>query len=200
MPEGQEVVRGLGHVTARNARIRWGEFGGYVIALGGLAAVVCIIVLPGPPYLISLAVMALGLVPVMLAFYELGGRTPEGPARVALTLGAASLLVFGVDTLALAAGLVTFDESRAATGAFALAAGSMLVFGLWLAGAPLLAGPWLTPIPRWLGVACGLGWSVAGFGLLLGGSTHPLVAPGGIGYQLLFPVWGLVIHALHSET
>jgi hypothetical protein len=181
-----------------------------VIALGGLAALVCIIALPGPAYLISLAVMALGLVPVMLAFYELGGRTPERLARVALTLGAATVLVFGADTLAFAAGLVTFDESRAATGAFALAAGSMLVFGLWLAGAPLLAGPWLTPIPRWLGVVCGLGWTLSGVGLLLGGSTHPLVAPGGIGYQLLFPVWGLVVarlfrhlasgRAIHSQT
>jgi hypothetical protein len=104
--------------------------------------------------------------------------------------------VFAGDTLALAAGLVTFDESRAATGAFAVVAGAMIVYGLWLSVAPILAGDWLRPLSRWLGVVAGLGWAAAGLGLVLGGSNHPLVAPGGVGYQLLFPVWGLVIARL----
>jgi hypothetical protein len=191
-------------VTRSTDRVRWGELGGYVIALGGLAALVCLVAFPGATYLISLSVMVLGLLPVMVSCYELGGRTPEGPARVALTLGSGAVLVFVADTLANAAGIVTFDESRAATGAFAVVAASMVVFGSWLAVAPILAGRWLPPVPRWLGVACGLGWAVAGIGLLLGGSTHPLVAPGGIGYQLLFPAWGLLIarrfRAIGSEA
>jgi hypothetical protein len=69
----------------------------------------------------------------------------------------------------------------------------MLVFGVWLAGSALFAGRWLTRVPRSLGVLCGLGWAIAATGILLGGAEHPLVQVGGVAYQLVFPVWGLLI-------
>lgn len=191
-------------MAVQPAPVRWAEVGGYVLALAGLMAVISIVAAPGAPYVLSLGLMVLALAPVMRGFYELGGRMPESPARIALTVGILATIVFAALMAALGAGLVTFDESRAATGAFAISAICMLLFGGWLAGAAALAGAWLTPVPRWLGVVCGVGWVLAGVGLLVGGSEHPLTAIGGIGYQLLFPIWGLVIGrrftALRSET
>jgi hypothetical protein len=105
--------------------------------------------------------------------------------------------------IALAVGLVTFDETRAAEGAFAITAICMLIIGLWLAAATALAGQWLTPGRRWFGFACGLGLGLAGIGLLLGGSQYSLTTVGGIGYQLLLPIWGVLIgrrfRAIRSE-
>jgi hypothetical protein len=80
----------------------------------------------------------------------------------------------------------------------------MLIIGLWLVTATALAGQWLPPSRRWFGFVCGLGFGLAGVGLLLGGSQHALTAIGGIGYQLLFPIWGVLIGrrfgAIRSEA
>jgi hypothetical protein len=91
------------------------------------------------------------------------------------------------------AGLFTIDEAPRAEGSLAIFSVAMLVFGLWLMAAPVLAGPWLTPIPRWLGVVCGLAWVLEGLGLLTGRSQNSLTTIGGIGVQLLFPIWGAVV-------
>jgi hypothetical protein len=191
-------------MAGRVERSRWAELGGYAIALAGLIAIVSIVAAPGAPYVFSMAVMGLALAPVMLGFYELGGRAPLGPARVALIIGVAAVLLFAALTIALAVGLVTFDETRAAAGAFAITAICMLIIGLWLVAATALAGQWLTPAKRWFGFVCGLGFGLAGVGLLLGGSQHSLTTVGGIGYQLLFPIWGVSIGrrfgAIRSEA
>jgi hypothetical protein len=180
-------------MAGRMERIRWAELGGYAIALAGLMAIVCIAAAPGAPYVISMAVMGLALTPVMLGFYELGGRASLRPARVALTIGVAAVLLFAAMMISLAVGLVTFDETRPAQGAFAITAICMLIIGFWLVAATALAGQWLTPGRRWFGFVCGLGFGLAGIGLLLGGSQHSLTTVGGIGYQLLFPIWGVLI-------
>jgi hypothetical protein len=65
--------------------------------------------------------------------------------------------------------------------------------GMWLSGANLLAGAWLTPPVRWLGVVAGIGFILFGLGVLLGGVDHPLTYAGGIGYQILFPIWAFVL-------
>jgi hypothetical protein len=70
--------------------------------------------------------MVLSLAPVMLGFYELGGRTPLVLARIALTIGVLATVVFAALMAALAVGLVTFDEWRGATGPFAISAICML--------------------------------------------------------------------------
>lgn len=180
-------------MPGRMERIGWAELGGYAIALAGLMAIVSIVAAPGAPYVLSMAVMGLVLAPVMLGFYELGGRAPLGLARLALTIGVGAVLLFAATMIALAVGLVTFDETRAAEGAFAITAICMLTIGLWLAAATALAGKWLTPGRRWFGFVCGLGFGLAGIGLLLGGSQSSLTTVGGIGYQLLFPIWGVLI-------
>jgi hypothetical protein len=166
--------------------------------------VIAIVVAPGALYLLSVAAMVLGLAPVMLGFYELGGRVPRPLARGALAIGTAAIGLFVALTVAAAMALVTFDEVGPAAGAFAMLAICMLVFGVWLAGAALFAGGWLTEAPRLLGVLCGLGWAVAAIGILLGGAEHPLVQVGGVAYQLVFPIWGVLIGrrfaALRSAT
>lgn len=180
--------------------IRWAELCGYAIALAGLVAIVCIAAAPGAPYVLAMAVMGLALAPVMLGFYELGGRAPLGPARVALTIGVAAVLLFASTMITLAVGLVTFDETRAAEGAFAITAICMLIIGSRLAAATALAGQWLPPGRRWFGFVCGLGVGLAGIGLLLGGNQHSLTTVGGIGYQLLFPIWGVLIGRRFGAT
>lgn len=175
------------------APLRWAVAGGNVIAAGGLLAIVGLAVLPGPLYSLALAIMVVGLAPVMLGFYGLGGRTPILPARIARTIGMAAVVVWSILLIAQGTGIVSFDESKAASGAFAIAAAAAIAFGAWLIGASALAGPWLSTAPRLLGMACGVGWVLAGSGLLSGGANHPLTYAGGIGYTFLFPIWGFLI-------
>jgi hypothetical protein len=145
---------------------------------------------------IALLVMTLALGPVMLAFYELGGRTPLLPARLALGSSLAEIAIWAITQAAMIGGLVTFDYDHAATGAFAVQAVMVILIGAWLVGAPLLAGPWLPTLLRWFGAACGAGFIVFGIGLLLGGAYHPLTIVGGLGYQIAFPIWALLISRL----
>jgi hypothetical protein len=174
----------------------------YLITIAGLVALAAIglffagIAAFGPVNDLALLVMTLALGPVMLAFYELGGRTPIGLARLALTSGIAAVVGWSVLQALMIGGAVTFDYERRATGAFAAEAIAVLVIGMWLAGANLLAGAWLLPLARWPGVVAGIGFILFGLGLLVGGVSHPLTYAGGIGYQILFPIWGLVLGRL----
>ena len=70
---------------------------------------------------------------------------------------------------------------------------AFIVIGLWLVGAPLLAGPWLPGPLRWLGALGGLGFVLTGVGLLAGGTTNPLTWLGGVGFELVFPIWALLM-------
>ncbi|HEY8869290.1 MAG TPA: hypothetical protein VIM30_07850 [Candidatus Limnocylindrales bacterium] len=142
---------------------------------------------------LSLLVMTLAIAPIMLGFYELGGRTPIGLARLSLAGGIGAVVVWSIVQTAMIVGVLSFDYGRPAIGAYALESIALLVIGAWLAGANPLAGPWLRPVPRWLGMLSGLGFIGVGVGLILGGITHPLTYIGGIGYQVLFPLWAVLI-------
>jgi hypothetical protein len=141
---------------------------------------------------LSLLVMTLALAPLMLAFYELGGWTPTLLAQLAQALGWIAVLTWCAVQALMVVGVVTFDYHRGATGAFAVESGAQVYLGLWIAGANLLAGPWLGRV-RWLGVVSGIGWVVLAAGLLLGGLDHPLTYLGGIGYQVVFPIWAFLM-------
>jgi hypothetical protein len=67
-----------------------------------------------------------------------------------------------------------------------------IVIGTWLIGASALAGSWLSTVARGLGVVCGVGWLLAGAGLLIAG-VGLLSDLGGVVYQLLTPVWGVLM-------
>jgi hypothetical protein len=170
----------------------------YVVAASGAVALVTIALFfwIGQPWGsindLSLLVMTLALAPLMLAFYELGGWTPTPLAQGAQALGWLAVLTWcGVQAL-MVIGAVTFDYHHGATGAFAIESGTQVYIGLWIAGANLLAGPWLGRL-RWLGVVSGIGWVFLAVGLLLGGQDHPLTSIGGLGYLVLFPIWAFLM-------
>jgi hypothetical protein len=176
-------------------RVRRGSTAAYVAAVAGLVAIVTLALFftAGQPFGtindIALLVMTVALAPVMLAFYELGGVTPLLPARLSLGGAIAAIAVWSAVQAAMIVGLVSFDYDAPATGWFAVEAVMTIFIGAWLVGAPLLAGPWLPTGLRWLGAVDGLGWLVFGAGLLAGGAFHPLTYLGGVGYQVLFPIW-----------
>ncbi len=139
---------------------------------------------------LALLVLVGALAPLMLAFYQLGGLTPTGLAQLAQTLGWASVLTFGAIQVLQLVGAVAIDWRAPAVGAFAVGSLALAYIGLWIAGANLLAGPWLGQ-ERWLGVAAGLAVVVFAAGLLRGGVDTALTALGGFGFLVLVPVWAL---------
>jgi len=142
---------------------------------------------------ISLLVMTLAIVPVMAGFYELGGRTPMTPARASLAIGIGAVLAWCAIQALLIAGAVSFMYDKPASGPFAIEAVAVAVIGLWMAGANLLAGPWLRGNVRWLGVVTGLGIVVFGAGLLIGGAYDAITFVGGVPYQVLLPIWAYLV-------
>jgi hypothetical protein len=180
-------------------RVRRAGQAAYLAAAAGLVALITIsLFLAGGQPLgaindLSLLVMTFAIAPIMLGFYELGGRAPLAAARSSLALGIGSVLAWCVVQVAVIAGFVTFDYEHGAIGWFAVEAIAVALIGAWLAGANTLAGAWLGTLLRWLGLLSGLGFIVFGLGLLLGGVNHPLTYLGGIGYQLLFPVWAWLL-------
>ena len=144
---------------------------------------------------LALLVMTLALAPLMLAFYELGGWTPTPLARIAQASGWIAVLAWSVIQVLMVTRVVAFDYSHAATGVFAIQCVALVVIGLWVAGANLLAGPWLSWV-RWLGVLSGLGFVGLATGLLLGGMDHPLTYLGGIGYEVVLPIWAFLMARL----
>ena len=140
----------------------------------------------------ALLLMTAALAPLMLAFYELGGRTPLRLAQAAQTLGWASVLTFCVIQVLQMTGGVVIDWNTAARGAFAVATWALVYVGLWIAGANLLAGPWLNQV-RWLGVAAGVAGVFYAAGLLLGGVDTGWTTLGGISYLTLVPAWAFLM-------
>lgn len=170
----------------------------YVAAAAGLAATVTIALFfwIGPPWGrlndLALLVMTAAIPVLMLAFWELGGLTPTPLAFVAQLSGWIAVIVWCVVQALFIVGAVDFHYDRAATGALAIESVALIFIGLWIAGANLLAGPWLNTI-RWRGVVAGLGFALLAIGLLLGGVNHPLTYLGGIGYSIVFPIWSFLM-------
>ena len=170
----------------------------YVIAGAGLVAGVTIVLffVSGQPWGtlndIALLVATAAIPILMLAFWELGGLTPTPLALVAQVSGWAAAIVWCVAQVLFIAGVVDFDYDHPATGALAIESVALIVIGLWIAGANLLAGSWLNAI-RWFGVAAGVGFVLVPLGLLVGGVSHPLAYAGGIGYSIVFPVWAFLM-------
>lgn len=170
----------------------------YVIAGAGLLALVTILLFfaIGQPWGslndIALLVATAAIPILMLAFWELGGLTPTPLALVAQVTGWVAVAVWCVAQALFIAGVVEFDYDHPATGALAVQAVALIVIGLWIAGANLLAGSWLNAT-RWFGVATGIGFVLVPIALLSGGVSHPLAYVGGIGYSIVFPVWAFLM-------
>lgn len=143
-----------------------------------------------------LLIVAIGVLPVlMLAFWELGGLTPTPLALVAQVLGWLAAATWCVTHLLYVIGVVKIDyQAPAAAGALAVESVALVYIGLWIAGAALLAGPWLTAI-RWLGVIVGVGLAIYGAGTIFNGvsGVHTLI--GVLELLVLYPAWGFVMSA-----
>jgi len=178
--------------------VRRAALAAYVVAAAGLVAVVTIILFftSGQPWGtvndMALLVMTAAIAPLMLAFWELGGLTPTPLARMAQVSGWIAVAAWCVTQALFIAGVLEFDYERPATGALAVESVALIVIGLWIAGANLLAGSWLNSI-RWFGVVAGLGFVLLPIGMLLGGLDHPLTYAGGIGSSIVLPVWAFLM-------
>jgi len=144
---------------------------------------------------IALLVMTAALAPLMLAFWELGGLTPTPLALVAQATGWIAVIAWCVIQALMIVGAVPFDYSGPARGAFGIQSVALIVIGLWIAGANLLAGPWLNWL-RWPGLLSGTGFVLFAAGLLVGGVDHPLTVVGGLAYLVLFPIWAFLMGRL----
>jgi hypothetical protein len=178
--------------------VRRAALAAYVVAAAGLVAAVTIILFfaGGQPWGtindVALLVMTAAIAPLMLAFWELGGLTPTPLARMAQVSGWIAVAAWCVTQALFIAGVLDFDYERPATGGLAVESAALIVIGLWIAGANLLAGSWLNSI-RWFGVAAGLGFVLLPIGMLLGGLDHPLTYAGGIGSSIVLPVWSFLM-------
>jgi hypothetical protein len=134
----------------------------------------------------------------MLAFYELGGVTPLRMAQLAQTLGWLSVGIFVVVELQVLAGSIDFAPDTATPDAVVAASLALGYIGLWIAGANLLAGPWLSAV-RWLGVAAGLAAFLFGVGTAFGGTDSGWRLLGGVGFVALGAVWAFLMARLLGE-
>ena len=189
-------------MSDRTVRItRIGSVAGYVVAAAGFVALVTIALFwaVGQPWGtlndISLLVMMAALAPLMLTFYELGGRTPLRPAQLAQTIGQASIVVWCLLQAGLILGVVEFDYFHPASGPFLIGSLAWGYIGLWIAGGNLLAGPWLSWI-RWLGVIAGVGGAILAFGLIRGGVDSGWTYLGGLGFEVILPAWAFLMGRL----
>ena len=182
------------------SRVEAGARGAVVSAASGAVGLVAIALFftVGQPFgtINDLAgLVMIGSLPfVMLAHYELGGPVPLWPAR--LSLGGAMLAVGGWAILQVAfvlGWLKVTDVQQAATGGWAVQAVLLGVIGLWIAGASLLAGRWLPIVVRFLGIVSGVGLLVMAAGLVRGGYADLLANVGGAGYQIVLPIWALLL-------
>jgi hypothetical protein len=179
-------------------RVRAASRASYVVAVAGLVGVVTIglFLSVGEPFGtlndLSLIVMTLALAVVMLGFAELGTSASPGLARAAFVGGLVAVAVWTVVEVAFVLGLAHFDYTRASSGAMAIEMVAQIGLGLWLLIGNWFAGAWLPRWARWVGLGAGLGFVLLGAGLLLGGQNHPLSYLGGIGYEVLFPLWAFL--------
>jgi hypothetical protein len=170
----------------------------YVAAAAGLVAAVTIALFfgIGQPWGtlndVALLVMTAAIPVLMVAFWELGGLTPTPLALAAQVSGWVAAIVWCAAQALMIVGVLVFDYNDAASGGLLVEAVALIVIGLWIAGANLLAGPWLNAI-RWFGVVAGLGFVLLPVGLILGGVDHPVTYAGGIGYSIVFPVWAYLM-------
>src|SRR4051794_3693139 len=176
-------------------RVRGGAMGALLVAVAGAVGLLAIALFfaVGQPFgtINDLAglVMVGALAPVMLAHYELGGPVPLWPARLSLAGGIAAVVGWVLLQLTFVFAVSTVDVDKAATRFWAVQAILQVVIGLWIAGASLFAGRWLPLVVRTVGIVAGVGVLVMAIGVLRGGYSDMLTNVGGVGYQILLPVW-----------
>lgn len=188
-----------------NGNVRRAVPAANVAGVAGIVALVTILLFlaAGQPWGtindIALIVMTATIPFLMLAFWELRGLTPTPLALLAQVSGWLAAAAWCVTHLLFVLGVVDLDYTMPATGVFAVQSVALIVIGLWIAGANLLAGPWLSAL-RWLGVTTGLGVVLFAAGTLIGDKDSQPVLVGGVAYLVLLPVWALVMGLYLSRS
>lgn len=180
-------------------RVRRGAAAATLAAVAGAVGLIAVLLffVVGEPFGtindVAGLVMIAALAPVMLAHYELGGPVPLWPAR--LSLGGATVAVVGWALLQVTfvLHLVNVSTTAPATGGWEVQAFLQGVIGLWIAGASLLAGRWLPSVVRTLGIVAGVGVVVMAVGIIRGGYSDALTNVGGVGYQIVLPIWAYLL-------
>ena len=178
--------------------VRRASRAGYVVGAAGLVALVTIGLFfwVGEPFGtindLALVVMTAAIPFLMLAFWELGGLTPTSLALVAQAGGWLAAGAWCITQLLFVAGVVDIDYFAPATGAYAVESVALIVIGLWIAGANVLAGPWLSAL-RWFGAVTGAGLVLYGAGTLISGGEGMLVYVGALAWLVLLPIWGVLM-------
>jgi hypothetical protein len=179
--------------------LRRASIAGYAVGVAGALALLTLSLFftLGQPWgtINDLALIAtvVALPVLMLAFWELGGRTPAPLALAAQVTGWLAAATWCVTHLLFIIGAVEIDYTAgAASGALAIESVALVLLGLWIAGANVLAGPWLSGM-RWYGLIVGLGVVLYGLATLAAGTNGPLIYAGALGYLVLFPVWGFLM-------
>jgi hypothetical protein len=193
-------------VTERTIRIlRASRAAAFVVALAGVVGLVSIgLTLAlgdawSPLNDAALLVLTAALAPLMLAFYELGGATPLRLAQLAQTLGWVAVVAWCAIQVGQMTRAVPRDPAAPAEGLGWVAAWALIYIGAWIAGASLLAGPWLTT-PRPAGILAGLATAFFGGGLLTGGVTSAFTSAGALGYVTVVPLWAFLMARLLDAT
>jgi hypothetical protein len=158
--------------------------GGLGVAIGSLAGTVSDV---------ALIVAAVALAPMMLGSYELGGITPLWPARISLAGGIVATLARAALLLLALAGFVTLDERAAFDWPLTALVVATIVVGLWLSGAPPLAGRWMPGTGRVIGALTGIGLLLIGIGPLIGEGDDLVGFVGEVVYLVLFPIWAFLM-------
>lgn len=185
--------------TVRITRIS--TVAGYVVAAAGVVGLsgIGLSMSVGEPWGmvsdLALLVMVVAVAPLMLAFYELGGVTPLRMAQLAQTLGWLSVAAFVVVQLQVLAGSIDFSPNTATPGAVVAASVALGYIGLWIAGANVLAGPWLSAV-RWLGLAAGMAAVLFAVGTMVGSPDSGWRLLGGVGFVALGAAWAFLMAGL----
>lgn len=180
-------------------RVRRGATAALISAIAGALALVAIglFFAVGEPFgTINDAlglVMILALAWVMLAHYELGGVVPLWPARLSLAGALLALAAWALLQVAFVLRILNVNVNAPAAGGWEVQMVVQAVIGLWIAGASLLAGRWLPPLARALGIVAGVGVVVMSVGIFRGGYADMLTNVGGVGYQIVLPVWAWLL-------
>ena len=136
---------------------------------------------------VSSVVLALSIVPVLFALYELTRPVGLLVPLAALSIGIIALLIAALLQSLLVAGLIAFGQTgNAVTVAFGAFGLVLMVFSYLTSRHGLLS----RGLARW-GMLAGAGYVLVITGFILGGEEHPLTAVGGLTAVICYPIWAI---------
>ncbi|SRR5258708_15612738 len=136
---------------------------------------------------ITSVVLALSILPVLLALHRLHRREAPTVDPAAFVIGVLAMSIAGVFQTLLIMRIIAYAQTAVVVpAAFGLFGASLMVYG-YLARAN-------GSLPRrlgLLGILAGAGYVVVIAGIILGGQDHPLTTVGGLTAVICYPIWAI---------